>query len=70
MVRRARRGYTVKVRDDPWFKDPGPGYTAIPDEVLSPARRDFGDMLLTPQRARDLGLDVKPDFRTHTIPAV
>ncbi len=65
-----RRGYTVKVRDEPWFKDPGPGYTAIPDEVLSPARRDFGDMLLTPQRARDLGLDVKPDFRTHTIPAV
>jgi len=27
-------------------------------------------MLLTPQRARDLGLDTKPDFQTHTIPEV
>lgn len=61
----------VQARDlRPWYAEPRREYTPLPDEVLLPARRDFGDMLLTPQRARDLGLDTKPDFQTHTIPGV
>jgi hypothetical protein len=61
----------VQARDlGPWYAEPRREYIPLPDEVLLPARRDFGDMLLTPQRARDLGLDTKPDFQTHTIPEV
>lgn len=61
----------VQARDlGPWYAEPRREYTPLPDEVLLPARRDFGDMLLTPQRARDLDLDTKPDFQTHTIPEV
>ena len=61
----------VQARDlGPWYAEPRREYTPLPDEVLLPARRDFGDMLLTPQRARGLGLDTKPDFQTHTIPEV
>jgi len=61
----------VEARDlGPWYAEPRRENVPVPDEILLPARRDFGDMLLTPQLARGLSLDTKPDFQTHTIPEV
>jgi hypothetical protein len=63
--------FLVEARDPgPWYAEPRRGNQLVHGEVIEQARRDFGDMLLTPQRARDLGLDTKPDFQTHTIPEV
>jgi len=61
----------VQARDlGPWYAEPRRGNQLVHGDVIEQARRDFGDMLLTPQRARDLGLGTKPDFQTHTIPEV
>jgi len=51
----------VQARDlGPWYAEPRRGNQLVHGDVIEQARRDFGDMLLTPQRARNLGLDTKP----------
>jgi hypothetical protein len=53
----------VEARDlEPWFA-PVRTQLDLPEPgLIGPARRDFGDMILTPAKAGSLGLDRKPDY--------
>lgn len=53
----------VEARDlEPWYAG-APNGEPVDPAVLEQARRDFGDMILTVPRARELGLDAKPPRR-------
>ena len=60
----------VEARDlEPWYANPPRRHSDPLDAtLLQTAYADFGDMILTPQRAQTLGLDVKPDFQKPLAP--
>lgn len=51
----------VEARDlEPWYATPRRTGDPLDADVIDQARRDFGDMILTPTIAEDLGLDTRP----------
>jgi hypothetical protein len=59
----------VEARDlEPWYANPPRDSDPLDATLLQTAYADFGDMILTPQRAQTLGLDVKPDFQKPLAP--
>ncbi|MBM6400502.1 hypothetical protein [Phycicoccus sonneratiae] len=53
----------VEARDLGAWYEPIAAGEPIPDALLSAARNDFGEMILTPARAQELGLAAKPSRR-------
>lgn len=54
----------VEARDlEPWYSSPPKDFETLEQSVIGPAYADFGDMILTPDRAQALDLHVKPDYQ-------
>lgn len=56
--------YLVEARElAAWYATPLAMMDPVPAEVLDPARADFGDLVITHERAHELGIDRKPPRR-------